>query len=48
VSDFFYTDKSTNKLQKDFDDPGLYEQETNEVMDMADPEKVTRGRHGLH
>ncbi|XP_021937376.1 opioid-binding protein/cell adhesion molecule homolog isoform X2 [Zootermopsis nevadensis] len=37
-------DKSTNKLQKDSDDPGLYKQQTNEIMDIADPEKVTRGR----
>jgi hypothetical protein len=36
--------KSLNDHHKDRDDPGSYQQESNEIMDMADPEKMSRER----
>ena len=36
------SERSTKNHQRDRGDPGL--EETNEIMDMADPEKVTRER----
>ncbi|XP_023717611.1 lachesin isoform X3 [Cryptotermes secundus] len=39
-------DKSPNDHHKDRNDPGSYHQESNEIMDMADSEKVTGDRGG--
>ncbi|XP_069702849.1 opioid-binding protein/cell adhesion molecule homolog isoform X2 [Periplaneta americana] len=39
-------DKSSKEHQSDRDDPGPYQREINEVLDLSDPEKVTRERGG--
>jgi hypothetical protein len=41
------SEKSSHGHQKDRDDPGPYQQETNEILEKSDPEKVTRDRGWL-
>jgi hypothetical protein len=47
ISELPFPDKSLNDHYKDRDDRGSYLQESNEIMDMADPEKIAGERGAI-